>query len=290
MNGFDRVANDEKKWFNGHRSLPLTPEQYTASLWSEVDALKEAISMPAEDTATRPRQKDSLDELLANFEFARIKEYVDKRSREEAQAQMTAKPVGTVQHCSPCSPNPHRPSGVYFILENNEGNMGQELEKLESSSADTGLETPGQQGSPNEGTWEQRRTTANAFLTAGVDSSTKGNIATSTVTVAASLRMLRPHQNADTRLLAKKTSSSTLVGEKRRARLGKRLYLYFVFLRRAGRLLVCASCFVRVYLFSKLLIYPGETYQQAERRETWTRIKSLMYATGGQAFSRPSPF
>ena len=26
MNGFDRVANDEKKWFGGHRSLPLTPE------------------------------------------------------------------------------------------------------------------------------------------------------------------------------------------------------------------------------------------------------------------------
>ena len=58
--------------------------------------------MPAENTVTRPRQKmmdvvdklrekkmaefrsDSLDELLANFEFARIKEYVEKRSREEA--------------------------------------------------------------------------------------------------------------------------------------------------------------------------------------------------------------
>ena len=78
MNGFDRVANDEKKWLGDHRSLPLTPEQYTATLWSEVDALKEAISMPAEDTTTRPRQKDSLDELLANFEFARIKEYVEK--------------------------------------------------------------------------------------------------------------------------------------------------------------------------------------------------------------------
>ena len=124
MNGFDRVANDEKKWFGGHRSLPLTPEQYTASLWSEVNALKEAISMPAEDTVTRPRQKDSLDELLANFEFARIKEYVDQRSREEAQAQMTVKPVGTVQHCSPCTPNPDMPSGVYFMLENTEDEMG----------------------------------------------------------------------------------------------------------------------------------------------------------------------
>ena len=90
MNGFDRVANDEKQWFGGHRSLPVTPEQYISSLWPEVDALKEAISMPAEDTATRPRPKDSLDELLANFEFARIKDYVDKRSsREEAQAQIT---------------------------------------------------------------------------------------------------------------------------------------------------------------------------------------------------------
>ena len=54
--------------------------------------------MPAEDTVTRPRQKDSLDELLASFEFARIKEYVKKRSREAAQAQMTITPVETVQH------------------------------------------------------------------------------------------------------------------------------------------------------------------------------------------------
>ncbi|CAM9600192.1 unnamed protein product, partial [Ascophyllum nodosum] len=45
-NGFDRVADDEENWFGGHSSLPLTPDQYTASLWSEVDALKDAISMP----------------------------------------------------------------------------------------------------------------------------------------------------------------------------------------------------------------------------------------------------
>ena len=74
-----------------------------------MNALKEAISMPAEDTVTRPRQKDSLDELLANLDFARIKEYVDKRSREEAQAQMTVKLVGTVQHCSPYTLNPDMP-------------------------------------------------------------------------------------------------------------------------------------------------------------------------------------
>ena len=103
--------------FYVHCSLPPTPEQYYAGLRSEVDALKDAISMPAE---SRHRQKDSLDELIANFDFARMKEYVDKRSREEAQAQMTVKPVDTVQHCSPCSPSPDMPSDVCFNLENEE--------------------------------------------------------------------------------------------------------------------------------------------------------------------------
>ena len=95
MNEFDRVVEGEENWFHGHRSLPLTPEQYTASLKSELQKLKNAISMPAE-TRTRPWQKtidfvdglrrDSLDELLANFEFARVKECVEKRRREAAQA------------------------------------------------------------------------------------------------------------------------------------------------------------------------------------------------------------
>ncbi|CAN0389776.1 unnamed protein product, partial [Ascophyllum nodosum] len=44
------------------------------------------------------------------------------------------------------------------------------------------------------------------------------------------------------------------------------------------------------FCFPKLLIYPGETYQQAERRGSWTPIKSLMYATGGQALSRLLPY
>ena len=32
MNGFDQVAEGEESWFNGPRSLPLTPEEYTADL------------------------------------------------------------------------------------------------------------------------------------------------------------------------------------------------------------------------------------------------------------------
>ena len=163
-NGSDRA---EESYFYVHRLLPPTPEQYYAGLWSEVSALKEAISMPAEDTVTRPRQKDSLD--------ARIKEYVERRSREAARAQVTAVTRDdTVQHCSPISQTPEPTSVVYFNLENNEDEMGTELEKLESSSAVTGLETPGQQCPPNEGVWETGRITANGFLTAGVDSRKKG--------------------------------------------------------------------------------------------------------------------
>ena len=58
---------------------------------------------------TRPWQKttdfvDGLKGKLPEEKLARIKEYVEKRSRDEAeQAQMTVKPVDTVQHCSPCS-------------------------------------------------------------------------------------------------------------------------------------------------------------------------------------------
>ena len=68
MNGFDRVADGEKSWFHGHRSLPLTPQQYTASLRYEWQELKNAISMPAETTETRPWQKtmDFVDGLRGN--------------------------------------------------------------------------------------------------------------------------------------------------------------------------------------------------------------------------------
>ena len=170
-NGFDRVMEGEESCFPGHLSLPPTPQEYYASLWCEVNALRDAISIPAK---FRPRQKDSMDELLAKFDNAEIKRCIDKRSREEAQAkaQMTAKPVGTVQQCSPSSPNPDTPSNVCFNLEN-EGTMSQELEEL-TSSAVTGLETPGQQCPPNEGVWETGPTTANGFLTAGVNSSQGG--------------------------------------------------------------------------------------------------------------------
>ena len=113
-------------------------------------------------------RSNSLDELLANFEFAIVKEYVEMRSRKAAQAQVTVTPDDTVQHCSLCSPNPAMPSDVCFRLESSESKMGPELKELESPSVGTGLETPGQQCPLNEGIWETGRTTPSGILSAGV--------------------------------------------------------------------------------------------------------------------------
>ena len=93
---------------------------------------------------------------------------------------MTVTQVNTVQHSSPYPLDPEPSPSVYVELENAEGKMGSELEELESPSAGTGLETPGQQCPPNEGTWETRRTTAAGFLTAAVDSSQGGRIPSTT--------------------------------------------------------------------------------------------------------------
>ena len=54
--------------------------------------------------------------------------------------------------------------------------MDPERGELESPWADTGFETPGQKCPPNEGTWDQGRTTADGFLTADVGLNQGGNI------------------------------------------------------------------------------------------------------------------
>ena len=172
MNGFDRVVDGENNWFHGHRPLPPTPQELCASLKSELQKLKNAISMAAEN---RPWQKmmdfvDGLNGKLPDEELAVIKRYVEKRSREAAQAQVTVTPVDTVHHCSPCPLDPEPSSSVCVKLESNEGRMDPERGELKSSSAGTGLETPEQQCPPNEGIWETGRTTADGILTAGVGS------------------------------------------------------------------------------------------------------------------------
>ena len=54
--------------------------------------------------------------------------------------------------------------------------MDPELKELESSSAGTCLETPGQQCPPNEGTWEKGLTIADGYLLVGMGSNQGGNI------------------------------------------------------------------------------------------------------------------
>ena len=67
-----------------------------------------------------------------------------------------------------------------LINEIEEGRMDPDRGELESSSAGTGLETPGQQCPPNEGIWETGRTTAYGILTAGVGSNRGGSISSPT--------------------------------------------------------------------------------------------------------------
>ena len=73
-----------------------------------------------------------------------------------------------------------------------------------SSSAVTGLETPGQQCLSNEGVWEQRRTTANGFVTAGVDSSQGGKTPSP------------PERSASTRTFADIFSTAAIQEKRRR--------------------------------------------------------------------------
>ena len=176
MNCFDRVVNGEDNWFYGHRSLPLTPEQYAASLRSDLRALKDAISMP------RQKVSNLINALgqgkVSDEEFAVLKRLVEKRGREATQVTVT--PVATVQYCSPSPQTPEPSPDVCFELENNEIKMDPELKELESSSTGTGLKTPRQRCHPNEGTWETGRTTVDGFLTAGVGSNQGGNISSPT--------------------------------------------------------------------------------------------------------------
>ena len=162
-NGFDRVEDVD------HRSLPPTPEQYHAGLWLEVNALKDAISMPLQLLKLfNAIEQDT----LSDEEYATLKRCMEKRVRETAQVTAVTRD-NTVQPGSPCSPNPDRPSGVLCNLEN-EGTMSQELEELTSTSTSTGLNTPGQLSPPNEGVWETGRIIADGILTAGVNSSQGG--------------------------------------------------------------------------------------------------------------------
>ena len=181
---------------------------------------------------------------VSDEDFAVIKRLVETRDRDAAQVTVTQ--VSTVQLCSPIPKTPEPPSNAFD--SENEGTMSQELEEL-TTSAGSGLETPGQQGPPNEGTLEQRQTTASGFLTAGVNSSQGGRTLLSP-----------PEQSTRTRTLAD-IFSAAAIQENRRLKTFNELNkpfdpggreekappwnaavpLPFFSCGEAGRLLVCLS-------------------------------------------------
>ena len=239
-NGFDRVEAVD------HRSLPPTPEQYYAGLWLEVNALKDAISMPLQLLKLINAIEHN---KLSDEKYATLKRCMEKRVRETAQVTAVTRDH-TVQNCSPCSPNPDRPSGVLRNLEN-EGTMSQELEELTSSSTGTGLNTPGQQCPPNEGVWETGRIIADGILTAGVDSSKEGNISSPMERTERATRMVTVADILSTAATPPKRRHKTSSEENKQFDPGGRgeqappwkatVPLPFFSWSDAGRLLVCLS-------------------------------------------------
>ena len=114
MNGFDRVVDGEDNWFHT-RSFPPTLQEFIASLRSELQKLKDAISMP------RRKISNLINEIeegkVGDDEFAKLKWLVEKRSCEAAQEQVTVTPVDTVHHFYPCPLDPEPSSDVCVKLE-----------------------------------------------------------------------------------------------------------------------------------------------------------------------------
>ena len=302
-NGFDREMEGEESCFPGHRSLPPTPQEYYASLWLEVNALKDTISMPLQLLKLfNAIEQDT----LSDEEYATLKRCMEKRVRETAQVTAVTRDH-TVQPCSPCSPNPDRPSGVLCNLEN-EGTMSQELEELTSSSTGTGLNTPGQQCPPKDGVWETGRIIADGILSAGVDSSKGGNISSPMESTERATRTRTVARISSTAATPPKRRHKTSSEENKQFDPGGRgeqappwkaaVPLLFFSWSDAGRLLVCLSgaelrgffcvssmlCF---FLFFRSYVFPftGDSYQQDV-----VRRGQVMYATGGQAFPRLLPY
>ena len=108
---------------------------------------------------------------LTDKEFARFERMIRER-RSRAAAHVVVAPIVTAQSCNPRSSSEISFDVRVYMEGNNEGRMGPERGQLESPSAGTGFERPGQQCLPN---WEMRRTTVDGCLLVGVSSNLGGN-------------------------------------------------------------------------------------------------------------------
>ena len=116
---------------------------------------------------------------MTDEEFTILERLVEKLDRKAAQVTVT--PVSTAQHCIPRSLNSEIPSDVYVSMkEKDEGRMNPEPTELETPSAGTGIETPGQQCPPNEATRETGGTITDGCLLVGMGSNQRGDISSPT--------------------------------------------------------------------------------------------------------------
>ena len=174
--GFDRLEDGDNHWVHG--PLPPMPEQIIASMWSDLNTLKDVISMSGKDGLSQKvksfiNQTGQCTVSFTDEEFARLKRFVERRGRDAAH--VTVASIYTAQQ--PYSPRPHS-SELSFdarvcMEKKDKGGMDPERDQLESPSAGMGFETPGQQCPPNGGTG---RITAESCLLVGVGSNLGGNI------------------------------------------------------------------------------------------------------------------
>ena len=182
--GFDRLEDGDDQWIHG--PLPPTPEQTTASMWADLNALKDALSMSGKERSSQSVMSfiNELDQGTASLtgeEFAMLKRMiVERRGRNAARVA----PIDTARPCSPQSRSSEISFDFRVCMEgNDEGRMYPEpgelkqssdgTDQFESPSTGTGFESPGQQCLPN---WGIGRTTAEGCLLAGVLSNLRGDI------------------------------------------------------------------------------------------------------------------
>ena len=145
--GFNRLEDGDDCWVHG--PLLPTPEQVTASMWSDLNALKDAISVSGKKIS-RQNVKSFINELVrgtvsfTDEELARLKRIVERRGRDAAHVTVVS--IDTAQYCSTRSRSPEKSFDTRVYMEKNDkSRMDPERDQLELLSAGTDYETPRQQ-------------------------------------------------------------------------------------------------------------------------------------------------
>ena len=259
--GFDGLEDGDDHWVHGPH--PPTPEQTTARIWADLNALKDPISMSGKERS-RQRLMSFVNELdqgtasLTDYELAMLKRMIVERRGRNA-AHVTVAPINAAQPCS----HRWRTSETSFdvrvcMVRNDEGRMNSEQGQLERSSAGTDqLESSlaGRQDEPlPPATWPWAWVRLLIFprknRCLGCEPMAKLQPSLQHQTPCSCWRVA----NLKTRRQsAKKTSNSTLVGKEGSHRLEKRVYWYII-LFPEGTLGRDARCLCLVFFFLACLL------------------------------------